>query len=149
MAMNYEDITAGAMGKLAGEFSPTFWQNSWNTALGVGQRELDRSNLTKEYTAGNITRGMQRTQAERALAGSYNQRGMLDSGQYQYGGNVLKDVFDQLQGRAFDKYTSAIDMSLLQDEMAGDQLGQLKDLLTSGQYQEAVANMINRAGGMA
>lgn len=145
MAINYSD-TASAN---AGAFAPTVAQAGWDLQKNLAESKFQRGGLTRDYTRGNIDRNFQAQQAWRALPQGFNQRGMIDSGQYQRGGQLLADQINQLQGRATQDYADAIEHSNLMDTIGKQQFEELKDMLNAQDYQSTVAGVVGQGGGIA
>jgi hypothetical protein len=148
MAWNQGETAAANMGAIGGSISPVH-QATWDTTRGLAESKINRDQLTRNYTRGVDDRSREAAQAWRQLPQAYNQRGMIDSGQYQRGGNQLAQAIDRLQGRALQDYSSQIDYSHLQDTMSLQNLDELKDLLSAQDYQNVVANVVRGSGGMA
>ena len=148
MAWNQGETAAANMGAIGGSISPVH-QATWDTTRGLAESKYSRDQLTRNYTRGVDDRSREAAQAWRQLPQAYNQRGMIDSGQYQRGGNQLAQAIDRLQGRALQDYSSQIDYSHLQDTMSLQNLDELKDLLSAQDYQNVVANVVRGSGGMA
>ena len=147
MAYNYADTSAAN----AGGFSPSFTvaQAGWDLEKNLADSKFQRDEALRGYTQGNIDRTQQAQQAWRQLPQAFNQRGMVDSGQYQRGGQMLADRINQLQGRATLDYSSAVEQSKLMDALLNQQYNELKDMLTSQDYQSTVAGVVSGGGGMA
>ena len=147
MAYNYADTSAAN----AGGFSPSFEvaQAGWDLEKNLADSKFQRDEALRGYTQGNIDRQQQAQQAWRQLPQAFNQRGMIDSGQYQRGGQILADRINQIQGRASLDYASQIEQSKLMDALLNQQYEELKDMLTSQDYQSTVAGVVSSGGGMA
>ena len=148
-APDYKDVTSGLMGGVAGKFSPDFYNQSWTTQKNLGQRAFDRAKLTQDWTRSQEMQNLDADRAWRALPASYNQRGMLDSGQYQRGGMELADAINRRYNYGLQDYSLAMEESNLADAFDKQNLDQLKEILTSEMYQQYVNDAIKNAGGMA
>jgi hypothetical protein len=148
-APDYQDVTSGIMGGVAGKFSPNFYNQSWTTQKDLGQRAYDRVKLGQDWTRTQNMQNLDADKAWRALPAAYNQRGMLDSGQYQRGGTELADAINRRRSYAFQDYTRSMEESLLADQFDLQNLDQYRDVLSSEMYQQYVSDAINDAGGIA
>ena len=146
---SYQDIASASLGGYAGSVAPTYQQAALNTQKGLMQNEYQRDLMRRNKARADIDMGLSEERAYRALPGQFNRRGMLDSGQYQRGGQQLASNIMRARNRADEDFMQNQMTSYLQDAMAISDLEGLRGNLTSNQYQALVASMIRGAGGAA
>ena len=147
-APDYKDVTSGLMGGVAGKFSPDFYNQSWTTQKNLGQRAFDRAKLPQDWTRSQEMQNLDADRAWRALPASYNQRGMLDSGQDQRGGQRLADAYGRATGDLRSDLETVLQGLGLQDLTAQYDLGELRQMVGTDRFQQVVANAL-RSQGMA
>jgi len=145
----YQDIASAAFGANAGGFAPNFMENVIKTQNEVMWNEYGRGDLRRKKTRSDIDINLGEKQAYRALPGQFNQRGLLDSGQYQRGGRELAKNLQRIRGRADEDFQSALQGLDLSDTAALTNLEQYRGMLTPKQYQTLVAAVVGNAGGGA
>ena len=146
---SYQDIASAAMGGYAGRAAPSYQQAALGTQKGLMWSEYNRDKSRRDKTRFDIDTNKAEERAYRALPGQFNQRGMLDSGQYQRGGRELASALLQRRGRSDQDYMQDMMTSHLGDAMGMADLEGLRGQLTADQYQSLVAALVNRAGGAA
>lgn len=146
---NYQDIASAAMGGYAGMTAPTYQQAGLDTQKKIMWSEYNRDQLRRDKTRADISTNLAEERAYRALPGQFNQRGMLDSGQYQRGGRELASAFMRGRQMADEDYMKQVELSHLGDAMALGDLEGLKGQLTPKQYQTLVSALVRGAGGAA
>ena len=146
---SYQDIASAAMGGYAGSAAPSYQQAALGTQKGLMWSEYNRDKSRRDKTRFDIDTNKAEERAYRALPGQFNQRGMLDSGQYQRGGRELASALLQRRGRSDQDYMQDMMTSHLGDAMGMADLEGLRGQLTADQYQSLVAALVNRAGGAA
>ena len=147
MAYGYADIAASTFGGIGS--SPSSFQSATEqTQRGMIRRQYGRDKLLRDVTRRRSDIDREFGGAFRQLPGVFNRRGMLDSGSFVRGGREL--AADQLraQNRLRQDYQQALLDSYLEDAMATGSLSDLRERLSSEQYQAAVAGLYgDRARG--
>jgi len=146
---SYQDIASAAMGGYAGSTAPTYQQAALDTQKKLMWSEYGRDQQRRQKARSNIDMNIAEDKAYRALPGQFNKRGMMDSGQYQRGGQELATNIMRARNRSDEDFMQNMMTSNLQDAMSISDLEGLRGQLTADQYQSLVAAMIRGSGGGA
>lgn len=146
---SYQDIASAAMGGYAGMNAPSYQQQGLNLQKQLMWSEYNRNKARQDQKRLTDDFDKQEERAYRALPGQFNQRGMLDSGQYQRGGRELAAALLDRRNRADQDYMQNQMTSHLQDSMGVADLEGLRGQLTGDQYRSLVSALVSGAGGAA
>lgn len=137
---DYQDILSSQMSELAPS-ATQYNQASTDVQKNLIQRQFGRDQTLRDYTRSRSDIGRQADQAFRQLPGSFNRRGMIDSGAYVRGGRETAANVLRAQNRLREDYGQAMMGSLLQDQLDLGNLAELRQNLASQDYQTLVAGL--------
>lgn len=144
----YKDTISGTMGGTAGSVAPSLSQATGNTKKTMAWNAYHGQKALMDWAKAQDKNKRQFDLGVRSLPQAYNQRGMLDSGQYQRGGQRLLEDYS----RATGDLRSSLDFGLqglgLQDLTAQYDLGELRQLIGTARFQQIIADAL-RSQGMA
>lgn len=140
-APDYQDILSSQMSKTAPNSATQYNQASLNVQRNMTQRQFNRDQMSRDYTRARSDIGRQEEQAFRQLPGSFNRRGMLDSGAYIRGGRETAANVLRAQNRLREDFNQQMAGSRLQDTLDIADLAGLRDQLSSADYQNLVASL--------
>lgn len=137
---DYQDILSSQMSELAPS-ATQYNQASTDVQKNLIQRQFGRDQTLRDYTRSRSDIGRQADQAFRQLPGSFNRRGMIDSGAYVRGGRETAANVLRAQNRLREDFNQQMAGSRLQDTLDIADLAGLRDQLSSADYQNLVASL--------
>ena len=144
----YKDTISGTMGGAAGSVAPNLSQATADTKKTLSYNAYYGQKALMDWAKAQDKNKRSFDLGVRQLPQAYNKRGMVDSGQYQYGGQQLLEGYN----RATGDLRSSLDFGLqglgLQDLTAQYDLGELRQMIGSARFQQIIADDL-RSQGMA
>jgi hypothetical protein len=141
-----KDLIAGTAGGVAGAISPNL-----NTATQAAQKSAIYNTYAGQKNVLNYARQQrdfdrQFDQGIRQLPQAYNQRGMVDSGQMQRGGQEMLRGYGRASGDLRQDLDIALQGLAIDDLSTEYDLSELRQVLGSQRFQEAIAKALSSQG---
>lgn len=145
---NYKDLVSGTTGAAASSIAPNLSTATANTQETLAWNTYHSQRALMDWARQQDRSKRQFDLGVRSLPAAYNRRGMLDSGQYQRGGQRLADAYGRATGDLRSDLETVLQGLGLQDLTAQYDLGELRQMVGTDRFQQVVANAL-RSQGMA
>ena len=144
----YTDTISGTMGGAAASTAPNLGTATSDTKKTLAWNAYQGQKALQDWAKAQDRNKRSFDLGVRQVPQVYNQRGMLDSGQYQYGGQKLLEDYTRATGDLRSNLDFVLQGLGLQDLTAQYNLTELRQMLGTSRFQQVIADAL-RSQGMA